>query len=117
MTRLLLRTVKKGLQTEDPRLALEVARHWSRNPERDADIEDLVTTVLAKANSDHGFMQLEIWFYGPFQRLLTARDAAAARKVRVRKTDRDRTPADIELRPIEARHLYRYQVHRLPDAS
>jgi hypothetical protein len=42
---------------------------------------------------------------------------ATANTTRQRKTDPVRTPADIELRPPESTHAYRYQLHRLRDAG
>jgi DNA polymerase III epsilon subunit-like protein len=113
-TKLLDKAVERNLHLEDPRLALELARHWAKSSTHGEDIEEFVSTVLAKATSDHGFAQLEIWFHGPYQRTVAARDATDARKVRARKVDPERKPADIELRPPEAQHAYRYQIRRRP---
>jgi hypothetical protein len=58
-----------------------------------------------------------VWFHGSFRRAAEARQAAATRVTRPRKTDPLRTPADTELRPPESAHAYRYQLHRLPHAG
>jgi DNA polymerase III epsilon subunit-like protein len=116
-TKLLDKAVARNLHLEDPRLALEVARHWSNNPRRDADVEELVATVLAKATTDPGFTELELWFTGPYRRKVEARHASKVKAKPPRKRKPLRIPAEIELRPAEAQHAYRYQVHRLPDAS
>src|ERR1019366_4690083 len=89
-TKLLDKAVERNLHLEDPRLALELARHWAKSSTHGEDIEEFVSTVLAKATSDHGFAQLEIWFHGPYQRTVAARDAP------------------------EAQHAYRYQIRRRP---
>ncbi|MGY1723340.1 MULTISPECIES: 3'-5' exonuclease [unclassified Blastococcus] len=117
VSKLLASAVERGLHLADPHLALEVARHWARSPDRDGDVEQLVTTVLAKANSNPGYLDLEVWFHGSFRRAAAARQAAAGRITRQRKADPVRTPADIELRPPQSTHTYRYQLHRLPPAS
>jgi hypothetical protein len=79
---LLAKVHERKLHLEDPRLALELARHWANSPAHDAEIEEFVTAVLAKATSDPGFMQLEIWFHGPYQRIAATRDAVETCKVR-----------------------------------
>ncbi|SNR36921.1 3'-5' exonuclease [Blastococcus mobilis] len=116
VSKLLASAVERDLQLADPHLALEVARHWARSPDRDGDVEQLVTAVLAGATSNPGYGDLEAWFHGSFRRAAEARHAAA-RVPRPRKADPRRTPADIELRPPESSHTYRYQLHRLPPAG
>ena len=116
-TKLLDKAVARDLHLEDPRLALEVARHWSNNPRREAAIEKLVATVLAKATTDPGFTELELWFTGSYRRKVEARNAAKVKAKPPRKRKPLRKPAEIELRPPEAQHAYRYQVHRLPDTD
>jgi hypothetical protein len=64
-SQLLRKAVDRDLRQADPHLALEVARYWSSNPGRDADVTGLVAEVLANANSNAGFHELEIWFDGP----------------------------------------------------
>jgi DNA polymerase III epsilon subunit-like protein len=117
VSKLLASAVERGLHLVDPNLALEVARHWARIPERGNDVEQLVTDVLIGATSNPGYLDLEVWFHGSFRRAADARQAAAARITRQRKTDPVRKPADIELRPPESTHAYRYQLHRLPTAG
>lgn len=116
-TKLLTKAHERDLHLEDPRLTLELARHWSTNPERDAEVEQFVTAVLAKATSDPGYAQLEFWFHGAYQRLLATRDAVDHRKVRPRVKNPKRRPAPIELRPAEAQRTYRYQIHRRPTGT
>ncbi len=117
VSKLLASAVERRLHLADPHLALEVARHWARTPDRDGDVEHLVTTVLAGATSNPGHLDLEVWFHGSFRRAAEARRAATDRIARQRKADPLRTPADIELRPPHSTHTYRYQLHRLPPAG
>ncbi len=112
VTKLLASAVQRDLHFADPHLALEVARHWSRTPARDGDVRNLATTVLAGATSAPGYLELEVWYNGAFQRTLEARQTAATRAAKPRKLEPKRTPSSLELRPEAARHAYRYQLHR-----
>ena len=116
-TKLLTKAYERNLHLEDPRLALELARHWATNPEHDDEVETFITAVLAKATSDPGFAQLEFWFHGQYQRILATRDAVDHRKVRPRVANPKRRPSPIELRPAKAQRRYRYQIHRRLAAS
>jgi antibiotic biosynthesis monooxygenase (ABM) superfamily enzyme len=63
MGTLLASAVERGLHLADPRLTLEVARHWAHSPDRDSDVEQLVTTALATATFNPGYLDLEVWFH------------------------------------------------------
>jgi len=105
------KAIARRLHEHDPRLALEVARHWAKQPRKDDAIERLVETMRAKATTDPGFLELALWFDGPHRRAIAAREAAKHRKSK-RKAKGLRKPADIELRPAAVQHTYRYQLHR-----
>ena len=72
---LLASAVERGLHQADPHLALEVARHWARSPDRNNDVEQRVTTVLTAATSNPVYLDPEVWFHGPFRRAAEARRA------------------------------------------
>lgn len=105
------KAVTRGLHEHDPRLALEIARHWTTQPSKDADIAQLVQVMRDKATTDPGFIELDMWFDGPHQRTRAARAAAAQRKARPAAKG-VRRPAPVELRPPEVKHTFRYQLHR-----
>lgn len=111
---ILAKSIDRGLQEHDPRLALEVAKHWERQG-RDNDIEALADVMRAKATTDPGYLELEMWFTGPHQRVIDARAAAARRKARPAPKGL-RRPAPVELRPVAVRHSYRYQLNRADTA-
>jgi hypothetical protein len=52
VSKLLASAVERGLHLADAHLAMGVARHWAHSPDHDADVEQLVTTVLARATSN-----------------------------------------------------------------
>lgn len=89
------------------------ARHWQTDPAKDPDIAALVELMRTKATTDPGYLELDMWFDGPHQRTIAARQAAAHRKARPAAKGL-RTPAPVELRPDRVRHAYRYQLRR-PD--
>lgn len=114
VSKLLSSAVQRDLHRADPHLALEVARHWAHNPDRDDDIEKLVNDMLADATSNPGYLDLDVWFHSSYRRAADAR-TAASQASRTRKANPKRRPADIELRPTQSLHRYRYQlVKRLP---
>lgn len=110
-TTILAKAVARGLHRDDPRLALVVARRWARWSNRNADIDELVEQVLGHANSDPGYLELEIW-HQTYQRTGSEPKPRPARVVAP-----VRQPADIELRPPQVRHAFRYQIHRLPETA
>lgn len=105
------KAIARRLHEHDPRLALEVARHWAKQPRKDDAIERLVETLRAKATTDPGYLELDMWFDGPHQKAIAAREAAKHRKAK-RKAKGLRKPAEVELRPAAIQHTYRYQLHR-----
>lgn len=105
------KAISRHLHEHDPRLALDIARHWAKQSRKDNAIERLVEKMRAKATTDPGYLELEMWFDGPHQKALAARDAAKNRKAK-RPAKGVRKPADVELRPPAVRHTYRYQLHR-----
>lgn len=107
---ILAKAIDRGLQEHDPRLALEVAKHWERQG-RDNDIEALADVMRSKATTDPGFIELEMWFTGPHQRVIEARAAAARRKTRPTPKGLRRT-APVELRPAGVQHKYRLWLGR-----
>jgi hypothetical protein len=108
---ILNKAIARGPHEHDPRLALEVARHWAKQPRKDDAIERLVETMRAKASIDPGYLELDVWFDGPHQKAIAAREAAKHRKAK-RKAKGLRKPAPIELRAAAVHHSYRYQLHR-----
>lgn len=112
---LLRRVMDRDLHRADPRLTLEAAKYLATSL-RDAEVNELVTDVLSHANSDPGYLELEMWFSGPYKRALSARAASAKKKARPPAKGL-RKPAAIEKRPAQVHHTYRYQLHRRADAS
>jgi hypothetical protein len=108
---ILAKSITRGLHQHDPRLALEVARHWATDPSKDHDVTALVELMRSQATTDPGYLELDMWFDGPHKRTIAARQAAAHRKARPRAKG-SRKPAPIELRPVGLRHSYRYQLGR-----
>ncbi len=108
---ILTKAVERKLPQHDPRLALHVVRHWAKDPRKTRSIERLVENMRATVTTDPGYLVLEMWFDGPFQRLLIAR-AAAKRRTAKRKARGLRKVALIERRPAKVQHTYRYQLHR-----
>lgn len=108
---ILNKAVTRGLHEHDPRLALEVAKHWAAQTSRDTDIDNLVAVMRAKASTDPGFLELDVWYDGAYQQAVAAR-AAAARKKQRPTAKGLRTPAPIELRPTHVQHAYRYRIAR-----
>jgi hypothetical protein len=108
---ILNKAIARGLHEHDPLLALEVARHWAKQPRKDDAIERLVETMRAKATTDPGYLELDVWFDGPYQKAIAAREAAKHRKAK-RKAKGLSKPAPIELPPAADQHSYRYQLHR-----
>ena len=70
----------------------------------------------AKATTDPGYLELDVWFDGPHQKDIAAREAGKHRKAK-RRAKGLRKPATIELRPAAVQHPYRYQLHRREPAS
>jgi DNA polymerase III epsilon subunit-like protein len=108
---LLAAAVERGLHKADPHLALEVARHWATNPQRDDDITALVTEVLAGATSNPAYLELDVWYSGPYRLRVEGRTPQTPRP---RLANPRREPAPEELRPVGLHHRYRYQLHRRP---
>ncbi len=93
-----------GRQLHDRSLVDDV-RTRSLQPRKEQDITRLVEAMRAKATTDPGYLDLDVWYEGPCQKALGAWDAAKARKAR-RKPKGLRTQADIERRPVTVRtHL------------
>lgn len=107
----LAKAIARGLHRDDPRLALLVTRRWAPWESRTPDIDALVEQVLGHANSDPGYLELEIW-HNTYQRTSSPPKPRPARSEAPA-----RPPAHIELRPPQVRHAYRYQVHRLPEPA
>jgi hypothetical protein len=82
-----------------------------RQPGKEPAIAQLVETMRAKATSDPGYLMLDVWFEGPHQRAVLARTAARARKSKG-KAKGLRKVAQVERRPGNVQHTYRYQLHR-----
>ncbi|NMM33453.1 MAG: 3'-5' exonuclease [Phycicoccus sp.] len=82
---ILNKSVARHLQEHDPYLALAVAKYWSAQPRK----------VLHDV---------------PYHRLVTARLAKKMRTAK-RKAKGLRKPADVELRPADVKHQYRYALH------
>ena len=97
-------------------IGIEVARHRAKQPRKDDAIERLVETMGAKATTDPGYLELDVWFDGPHQKDIAAREAAKHRLAK-RRAKGLRKPATIELRPAAVQHPYRYQLHRREPAS
>ncbi len=112
---ILNKAVKRSLHVHDPRLALEVARHWATDPNKDPDIAALVEMMRAQATTDPGYLELDMWFDGCHKRTIAARQAAARRKARPPPKGL-RKPSPVELRPASVQHSYRYQLRR-PDTT
>jgi len=110
-SQLLAKAVELDLHKADPHLALEVARHWSSNPAHDTDITALVAEVLANANTNPGFLELEVWFSGAYKRRVESRTSKPRRP---RIANPKRVPAPQELRTVGLHHRYDYQIHRVP---
>jgi hypothetical protein len=106
--------IDRDLHEHDPRLALEVAKHWERQG-RDTHIDDLAEVMRGKATTDPGYIELDMWYTGPHQRALDARAVAARRQARPTPKGL-RRPAPVELRPSTVRHTYRYQLSRADTA-
>lgn len=104
------KAVERSLQQHDPRLALVVAKDWSLTPQGDADIRTLAEHLERTATTDPGFLEFDIWFRGAYQQLVKARAAAAAehKPPPPPKTDRKHTTAEVERRPVQLRHTYRF---------
>jgi DNA polymerase III epsilon subunit-like protein len=113
---LIRKVTDRDLQLHDPRLALEVAKYWARLENRDTDIDALVAAMTAKATSDPGFLELEVWHSGPYRRAVEARTAAKTRKARP-KPKGVRKASELERRQPTSRPNYRFQIHRLPEAG
>lgn len=107
----ILTKVKRKLHQHDPRLALHVAKHWAKDPRKKPQIERLVEKMRANVNTDPGYLELKMWFDGPYEQMLTAR-ASAKRHAAKRQAKGLRTVANIERRPVAMQHGYRYQLHR-----
>jgi hypothetical protein len=107
---ILAKAIDRDLQLHDPRLTLEVARSWARQPRKQHDIDQLVSAMRDHASSDPGYLELEVWYDGPFRRAVQARDTARARQHR-RQAKGLRKVADIERRPAGLQHRYRYQLN------
>jgi len=107
---ILAKAIDRDLHEHDPRLALEVAKHWEHQG-RDTDIDDLAEVMRGKATTDVGYIELDMWYTGPHQRALDARAAGARRKARPTPKGL-RRPAPVELRPAGVRHSYRYRLNR-----
>ena len=103
---------RKGLAEHDPWLALEVAKHWAKQPAKQPDVEQLVQVVLAKATTETGYRELDTWYHDSFLKMVEARAARLARAKPVRGRKLARRPADIEKRPAHVRQTYRYQLVR-----
>lgn len=87
------------------RLAVESAQ-----PRKASAIDAFVESMENRANSDPGYLELEVWYDGPYRKLVTARLAAKTRAAK-RKAEGLRKPADVELRPPDVKHQYRYALH------
>jgi hypothetical protein len=70
----------------------------AKQPRNDDAIEGPVETPRAKATTDPGYLELDMWFDGPHQEAIAGREAAKHRKAK-RKAKDPRKPAEIELRP------------------
>lgn len=110
--RLIMRAVAKSLHERDPRLALEVAKYWTTQPQGDTAIQQLVAKMSKKATTDPGYLELAIWADGPFARMQAAREAAAKRKARPAPKGK-RAAAPVELRPLDVEHNYRFHRPRI----
>jgi hypothetical protein len=53
-----------------------------------------------------------VWYDGPYRRVVAARILAKTRRARP-KSKGLRKAADIERRPVNVQHTYRYQLHRV----
>jgi hypothetical protein len=78
---------------------------------KDDAIERLVETMHAKATTNPGYLELDVWFDGPHQSAIAAREAAKHRLAK-RKAEELCKPAPIQLRPAAVQHSYRYQLRR-----
>lgn len=99
---------KRGLHLVEPRVAYEMGRYWASQG-RNADIATMVETVLSSATTDPAFVELEMWF--TVSHLPALRRATTPKKPK-RTGPPKRQPADVETRPPDRRHAYRYQVYR-----
>ena len=87
------------------------AHKWSVRPVPKPTKRQLIDSVMSRAITDPGYLELEIWHLGPYKRELAARTAATNRAIRPPAKGL-RKPAPIERRPAGAAHNHRYQLHR-----
>ncbi len=107
---LLRLATRRGLAEHDPWLALEVAKHWAKQPGKQTDVEQLMQAELAKATTEIGYRELDTWYHDSFRKMVDARTARLARAKPTRGRKLARKTADIEKRPLHVRHTYRYQL-------
>ncbi len=67
---IIAKAVARNLHEHDPRLALEVARYWSQQPRKEQDITRLVEVMRAKATTDPGYLDLDVWYEGSHRKKL-----------------------------------------------
>jgi hypothetical protein len=76
---LLRLATRRGLAEHDPWLALEVAKHWAKQPGKQTDVERLMQAELAKPTTEIGYRELDTWYHDSFRKMVDARTARLAR--------------------------------------